>query len=213
MISVLLPSRGRPTSLAESVGTLRTLAHRPEHIEVLVAADPDDPATARAAFECKATLWLAPERFGYSRLHEYVNALAVVSTREWLLLWNDDARMLTPGWDERVAEAPAGVLWPAHNDSPLLNVFPIVHRSFVETVGHFSLSPHCDSWVQDVAAALGAHHRIAVEVLHDRHDLTGGHDDQTYHEAQAGYRTSDYHSPEMVAARNKDVELLKGVVR
>lgn len=209
MISVLLPSRGRPESLTLSVESLRSLAHRPENIDVLVAADPDDHETVAAADRCHTAVWIAPERFGYAQLHRYVNALAGMSSTEWLLLWNDDARMLTPGWDERVTEAPASVLWPRHNGSPYLNVFPVVHRTVVDTIGHFSLSPHCDSWVQDVAAAAGIHRRIDVEALHDRFDLTGGHDDQTYRDAQAGYRTSEYHSPAMAAARTRDADLLR----
>lgn len=209
MISVLLPSRGRPDSLITSVESLRSLAHQPENVDILVAADPDDPATVAAADRCRAAVWIAPERYGYAHLHRYVNALAGMSSADWLLLWNDDARMLTPGWDKRVAEAPAGVLWPRHNGSPYLNVFPVVHRRVVDALGHFSLSPHCDSWVQDVATAARIHHKVNIEVMHDRFDLTGGHDDQTYRDAQAGYRTSEYHSPEMAAARARDADLLR----
>jgi glycosyltransferase involved in cell wall biosynthesis len=208
-ISVLLPSRGRPGPLAESVASLRDLADRPDRVEVLVAADPDDPDTAEAATACGGRVWVAPERYGYAMLHEYVNRLAVMAEGEWLLLWNDDARMLTHGWDSRTTEAPPGVLWPRHNGSPYLNVFPVVHRRVVDLIGHFSLSPHCDSWMQDIARDAHIHHRINVEVLHDRHDLTGGHDDQTYREAQAGYRTTDYHSPGMAGMRARDVELLR----
>lgn len=212
MISVLLPSRGRPASLVESVASLRTLASAPDLVEIHVAADPDDPPTMTAAEACEARLWVATVRYGYDRLHEYVNELTVQAAGEWLLLWNDDARMLTRGWDARVHEAAAGVLWPRHNGSPYLNVFPVVHRSIVDALGHFSLSPHCDSWVQDVAHASGVHHPIDVDVLHDRADLTGGHNDQTWREAQAGYRTADYHSPSMKAARARDVETLKSAL-
>lgn len=209
MISVLLPSRGRPQSLIDSIGSLRAMADDPDRLELLVAADPDDPDTAAAARASRAHCWTAPERYGYHRLHEYVNRLARQASGQWLLLWNDDARMLTTGWDTVAEQAPPGVLWPSHNDSPLLNIFPIAHRSIIEAIGHVSLSPHCDSWLQDVATAAGAHHRIPVGILHDRHDLTGGHDDQTWREAQAGYRTTDYHSPEMVALRRRDTEVLK----
>lgn len=209
MISVLLPSRGRPESLIDSIGSLRVMADDAPTVEVLVAADPDDPDTVKASLKARARCWVAPERYGYHRLHEYVNELARQAAGEWLLLWNDDARMLTQGWDTRAREGRPGVLWPAHNGSPFLNVFPIVHTTLVEAWGHFSLSPHCDSWVQDVADAAGAHHRIDVEVRHDRFDLTGGHDDITYREAQAGYRTADYHSPEMAELRQRDIETLR----
>jgi hypothetical protein len=186
------------------------MADDPGRVSVLVAADPDDPDTAKAASASRAAhVFTAPRRYGYAQLHEYVNALAALASGEWLLLWNDDARMLTKGWDSRVTESKPGVLWPAHNDSPMLNIFPIVHQSIVTRLGHFSLSPHCDSWVQDIAHAAGIHRRVDVEVLHDRFDLTGGHDDQTRQEAAAGYRTADYHSPDMRAAREHDVDLLR----
>src|SRR5690606_23120617 len=144
-------------------------------IEVLVAVDPDDPDTAQAARDCEAEAWRAPERFGYARLHEYVNALAHQAGGGWLLLWNDDARMRTRGWDSRVLEAPPGVLWPKANGYTAENTFPVVHRTVVDRLGHVSLSPHYDSWLHAVAEQAGIHHRIAVEVFHDRADFTGGH--------------------------------------
>jgi hypothetical protein len=142
-------------------------------------------------------------------LQKYVNLLTKRAQGQWMLLWNDDARMLTEHWDARIAESDPGVLWPAHNGSPYLNVFPVVHRKVVDLLGHFSLSPHCDSWVQDIAHAVGIHHKVDVEVLHDRFDLTGGHNDETWREAQAGYRTEDYHSPEMAALRQRDIDILR----
>lgn len=209
MISVLLPSRGRPGPLAESVASLRDLADDRTRVEVLVAADPDDPATARATRDCGATLWRAPERFGYARLHEYVNALARQAGGDWLLMWNDDARMRTRGWDSRVLEAQPGVLWPKANGYTVENTFPIVHRTVVDRLGHVSLSPHYDSWLHAVAEQAGIHHRIAVEVFHDRADFTGGHDDQTWRESRAQQRTAEFHSPDMVAARRRDADLLR----
>jgi glycosyltransferase involved in cell wall biosynthesis len=208
-IFVLLPSRGRPGPLAESVASLRELADDPARIEVLVAVDPDDPDTAQAARDCEAEAWRAPERFGYARLHEYVNALAHQAGGDWMLLWNDDARMRTRGWDSRILEAPPGVLWPNANGYTVENTFPIVHRKVVERIGHVSLSPHYDSWLHAVAEQAGIHHRIAVEVFHDRFDFTGGHDDQTWRETRAQQRTAEFHSPPMVAARRRDAHLLR----
>jgi hypothetical protein len=208
MISVLLPSRGRPGPLADSVASLRDRADDPHQIEVLVAADEDDPATIDTARTLGAVTAVSP-RHGYTQMHLYINALAGQANGDWLLLWNDDARMLTPGWDTRVYMAPkAAVLWPSTNNGPHLNVFPLVARRMVEILGHFSLASHCDSWVQDVAHAAGLQRRIGVDILHDRCDLTGGHNDQTWRESQAGYRTGAYHSPEMVDLRCRDVEIL-----
>jgi hypothetical protein len=209
LISVLLPSRGRPKALTESVGSLLDLADRPGSIQILVAADPDDEPTLQAELPWQASIWTAPERYGYPRLHEYVNRLAEQADGDWLMLWNDDARMLTEGWDALIEASPGGVLWPHSNDIPTCNTFPIWPAAWAEHLGHVSLSPHCDSWIQYLGQTLGRHERVAVEIMHDRADLTGGHDDQTRAESLAGYRTADYGSPAMEAARAADVAALK----
>ena len=49
MISVLLPSRGHPDLLKRSVASLLDHASAVEMVEVLVAADEDDPETVKAA--------------------------------------------------------------------------------------------------------------------------------------------------------------------
>lgn len=210
MISVLLPSRGRPQALADSVGSLRDLAAEPGQLEVLVAADPDDPDTAVAAAGLDVDyLWTAPERYGYHQLHQYVNHLAEHASGQWLLLWNDDARMLTPDWDAVVHAQQPGVLWPTSNDIAACNTFPLWPRAWTDAMEHVSLSPHCDSWIQHIGEALQLQERINIQVLHDRADLTGGHDDQTRAESLAGYRTADYGSPAMEAARAADVTALR----
>lgn len=209
MISVLLPSRGRPKALAVTIGGLLELADKPSTIQVLVAADPDDEATLTAALPQQAHVWTAPERYGYPRLHEYVNRLAEQASGDWLMLWNDDARLLTSGWDAAVREQQPAVLWPHSNDIATCNTFPIWPRAWTDHLGHVSLSPHCDSWIQYLGQTLGRHERVAVDILHDRADLTGGHDDQTRAESLAGYRTADYGSPAMEAARAADVAALR----
>jgi hypothetical protein len=211
-ISVLMPSRGRPEPVTEAIASLRGNATLPLAVEFIIGCDPDDPATAKAARAAGASVLKTAERYGYSRLHEYVNRLAVKARGEWLLLFNDDARMLTSGWDQIVRDpqhARAAVLFPGSNHPPALNCFPIVNRRMTELLGHVSLSPHYDSWVSEVAAAAGLERRIPVQVLHDRADLTGGHDDQTRAESQGQYRTGEYHSPGMRAARARDVDVLR----
>ncbi|GGV45758.1 glycosyltransferase family 2 protein [Streptomyces spectabilis] len=209
MISVLLPSRGRPQSLSDSIDSLLDHADRPGCIEILTGADPDDPDTYEINLPWQAIPWTAPERYGYSRLHEYVNQLAAKASGDWLMLWNDDARMLNDGWDTAVHKQPPSVLWPYSNDIPTCNTFPIWPRAWTDHLGHVSLSPHCDSWIQYLGQTLGLHQRVDVHILHDRDDLTGGHNDQTRAESLAGYRTTDYGSAAMETARAADVATLK----
>ncbi|MFE9735462.1 glycosyltransferase family 2 protein [Streptomyces sp. NPDC005863] len=209
MISVLLPSRGRPQPLTDTVSGLLDLADHPDGIQILIAADPDDTPTLHAALPGQATIWAAPQRYGYPRLHEYVNRLAEQAAGDWLMLWNDDARMLTAGWDHRIEEHEPAVLWPHSNDIATCNTFPIWPRAWTDHLGHVSLSPHCDSWIQYLGQTLGRHPRVNIDILHDRADLTGGHDDETRAESLAGYRTADYGSPAMDTARAADIASLR----
>lgn len=198
LISVLCPSRGRPDSLARSIQSLRAHASQPDRVEVLIAADPDDPATVERSAGLHAACWIAPERYGYHQLNLYYNRLTELSGGEWLLLWNDDALMTSPHWDLWIRQLPDHIivadLQTAH--SPHLCTFPAVRRVAVQAVGAFSpVTCHCDTWWQDIARQLGGIAPIPVHVDHRRADLTGDHQDQTRADALAGYRTHEYYSP------------------
>jgi hypothetical protein len=216
LVSVLLPSRGRPESLLATIAGLHGLATDPDRVEVLVACDPDDTATYEAAWEADntATVLTADERYGYHRLQEYVNRLAAQATGRWLMLWNDDATMLTEGWDKVIADQPAApsglaVLHPGSNQGPVLNTFPIFTRGLYELLGHVSISPHCDSYLEAISRPTGIEHRVPIEVRHDRYDLTGLHNDATFADAQAGYRTSDFHSAEVQDQITADIAKIR----
>lgn len=187
MISVLCPSRGRPDSLRESVESLRKYATQPDDLEVLVAIDRDDIAGYLDQMrDAQVIFWVSPERHGYTRLHEYYNYLAAtLATGDWLLIWNDDARMLTPGWDQVIGAQPPGVLRMTVNHNDGGNSFPVFPAAWARALGYVSPHPHLDVWLGKIGDLLGCHNRIPVEVLHDRADVTGGHDDQTYAEGRA----------------------------
>lgn len=213
MISVLMPSRGRAEHAADAVASLRaTCAHA--SLEVLVRVDTDDPDLdfyvqwARLEHVMLAT---GPP-LGYARLHDYVNELAACAEGAHLLLWNDDARMETAGWDDVVREslpsdAPCvGSLTPLETDG---NVFPVLSRAFYDALGHFSLSPHNDTWVERVALEAGCHFdlsdRIHVEHLH------GTIDDETRRAVLAAVKETslEFFTPEMQYRRRCDVETIR----
>lgn len=205
MISVLLPSRGRPDSLIESVASLAAIAKDPDAVEVLVAIDPDDPATVDATLDLDGVRpWTAPERYGYAQLHRYYNHLATMAKGEWLLLWNDDATMRTPGWDEVIGGQEPGVLWLASNQGPYY--FPAWPRAWSDAWGHVSLSPNVDVWVSEVGARVGRTVPVPVEIHHDRKDITGGHDDQTYAEGRALMGAYSNH-PDYDSAANREARI------
>lgn len=224
MISVLLPSRGRPQSLAKSVGSLLGAATEPERVEVLVAADPDDETTRNLAVvlgdaesatgKGQVRLWVAPERYGYQALHQYYNGLATMAKGDWCLLWNDDATMLTRGWDTAIHAQDPAVLWLASNQGMGGNFFPAWPRAWSDHLGHISLSPNVDVWISEVGRRINRERQIPeIQVRHDRADVTGGHQDQTYAEGRAlmgPYANHPVHdSPEGREQRFRDAIALR----
>lgn len=203
MISVLCPTRNRQLAFSLSIESLRR-THNP--IEVLAYVDDDDE---RRPFFGAADVIITGPRVGYAGMHEMVNTLAKAATGDWLLLWNDDAFMQTPGWDIDVERSRPAVLNPATNHGPGLVPFPIVPRAWVDTLGHFSLNRHCDSWWQEIGARLDRLDDIAVDVFHDRADLTGNNNDATYQ--QRAY-DPDFYGPETTARIDADAERLRAVL-
>lgn len=183
-ISVIFASRGRPGSLAMTTGGLLDKATRPHEIEVIVAADPDDDATLDAPLPHGVRVWTAPERYGYTGLHHYLNALAKQAEGEWLMWFNDDMRMRTGGWDVIVRAEDPAILWPSANHVHHANIAPVWPRAWSDALGHVSPVTHMDTYLQYLGEALGRHVKIPVQILHDRADVTGGHDDLTYAEGR-----------------------------
>lgn len=214
LVSVLLPSRARPASLRATITGLLDLAVDPARVEILVAADDDDDDTLAAGHAAGADTVLTSVRRGYERLHEYVNDLAGRAHGTWLLLWNDDAVILTDGWDEVLAAESAGlaVLHTGSNQGPILNPFPIFTRELVDLLGHVSVSNHCDSYLESISRQAGIERRVGIDVRHDRFDLTGLHDDQTFADAQAGYRTAEFHAPQVQDQIAEDVAKIRAVL-
>lgn len=193
-----MPSRGRPESLRRSVESLREFAASPSGVEVLVGYDPDDLGTAHAASVADVVPIGAPERWGYGQLFRYYNLLAEVANGDWLLLWNDDAFMTVHGWDAMVEALPENILVAdlANAFSPGLCCFPTVRRLAVEALGRFTLdTPHVDSVWQEIGRRTGSIHFVDAFVRHERVDLTGGHNDDTYREGRAGLNHTHFFSP------------------
>lgn len=190
-IAVLLPTRGRSHALTLSVKSLFELADNPKRIQLMLGFDNND-AEGLMAFETVLQPWLDQqghaytamsfEPLGYTRLNEYVNTLALAADADWLFFWNDDAFVETAGWDT-VIESHTGefklLAVHTHRDHPY-SIFPIVPRAWLTHMGH--LSPHqiSDAWLSQQAYLLDIWQRIPVHVVHDRHDLTGNNNDDTF---------------------------------
>jgi hypothetical protein len=190
-IAVLLPTRGRTDALSRSVKGLINRAVTPERVQLMLGFD-DDDVNGLEHFESDLRPWLDEkgisytamsfEPVGYGRLNEYVNELAKNSSADWLFFWNDDALMETTGWDREIDKHTGEFKILAvhtHRDHPY-SIFPIVPRAWLDLLGY--LSPHqiSDAWLSQQAYCLDIMERIEVYVTHDRHDLTGNNNDETF---------------------------------
>lgn len=188
-ISVTFTSRGRPASLRDAVTGLLDSAADRAAIEVIVAVDPDDPERGPAASLLEpllpqVRLWTAPRRYGYTGLHLYLNQLAAMAAGRWLLWWNDDMRMQTAGWDTIIRGHRPAILWPRANHVHHANIVPAWPKAWSDALGHVSPTTHMDTYLQYLGDALGRHDRVPIEIVHDRADVTGNHDDRTYAEGR-----------------------------
>jgi GT2 family glycosyltransferase len=97
-ISVIIPTRDNPGELGVMIDSLLALAARPERVEILVVDNGDIPAAlpARPGIRRLAV----PGAFNWSHFN---NRAAAEAADGILVFANDDMRMLTPGWDERLA--------------------------------------------------------------------------------------------------------------
>ena len=218
-IAILLPTRGRSDSLERSVKSVIELASDPDRIQLMFGFDNDD-AIGTKYFEDELQPWLDEQGItytamsfaplGYIRLNEYVNELARNSDARWLVFWNDDAVMETQDWDKEIIKHEGEfklLAFHTHHDHPY-SIFPIVPRKWLDLLGY--LSPHqiSDAWLSQQAYMLDIWERIEVDVLHDRHDLTGNNNDKTFQHRpmlEGNPKDSrDFHSVQQMAIRHHD---------
>jgi len=190
-ISLLIPTRGRREMLLDSVTSLIDNAAHAERLEWLFGFDEDDTDTytwfnenvepvltqSRGTFSV-----MAFEPLGYENLHQYVNSLAEAAEGRWFVFWNDDAVMRSQNWDSTIMSHDGRFVLQAfdtHNKHPY-SIFPILPREWFEVIGHLSGHQLNDAWVSQIAWMLDIVERLDVKVDHERFDLSGKNNDETY---------------------------------
>ena len=151
-ITVCIPSRGRPLGLALSIVAMDQKASGENDVRYVIGCDADDDATISASLE----LWkcglpivvrVAPRPASLGGL---VNRLALKAPADVYCSLGDDVRVLTDGWDTRIAEAwqadPAGIWWwCAQNDS----TFAIVSERWRAAAGRI-FTDYFPYWYDDL---------------------------------------------------------------
>lgn len=152
-VSVLLPTRKRVAACLESVRSLYATAGEHE-LEVLVRVDDDDVESYQALrHELPTEVHISiGVRHGYHGAHHYVNELAKLSTGDWLLVWNDDAEMCSSGWIDDMESYGDQLVVLFESDKIC---FPAIPRKLYEILGCFAEHSCTDTYLSEVAVALG----------------------------------------------------------
>lgn len=206
LVSVLIPTRGRPQWLWESMTSLWETADNRGNVEFLLKVDDDDTATIDFLKDtihptAPVKVFTSPRGRGYAEIHHWINQLAGHAKGTWLLVWNDDARMLTKGWDTMVeCYIPVDGVWhgaegiickvPTINGNLGNTAFFFLHRKVYEILGRLSYIPHCDTWVSSLMRMVDSLLYIPpIQVTHDEH-----HRDKVWQEGDPHRTTSEYTS-------------------
>jgi glycosyltransferase involved in cell wall biosynthesis len=218
LISVLLPTRNRVNLVNRSVESLLSKSSDPSRVEILVAYDEDDLVSQEyfngSAWEsligvahnqvCCCPLW------GYSGLNRYYTTMAKQARGRWFMVWNDDAVMLTEGWDQHLANNQdfIGLLhMETENFKKNLTLFPLIPKVWLDLFGELSQHQLNDSWIQDICHEADAVREIPVTVFHDRFDVTGNNFDATFQDRQ--YNKKLYNHENMKKIRSEWAQRLK----
>lgn len=224
-ISILLPTRKRVDAVVQSIGSLLSQAKDPQSVEILIAYDNDDEESR----EFFSTTWYPfvqqtgattkvyeTERFGYLRLYKYVNFLGEQASGDWIMFWNDDALMLTESWDQEITKNDGywGLLrMPCVNMDHPFALFPIIPRDWINYFGKISPVNHSDWWIYHVTHYLNRMKNINVQVYHDRADVTGRNNDETFKEQSYAADGRDPSNPEDYSHPERRQELQQWITK
>ncbi len=225
LISVLLPTRGRPKWLFESMRSLADHALEKRGIEFLLKIDDDDEETLAALhqfqdFPCSVKAWRSPRGGGYADMHLWVNHLASEAQGKWLIIWNDDARMMTSEWDMLVEHSFADdKVWHGVDDVickvPRLNgelgctAFFFLNRKVVEILGRFSYIMHCDTWVASIMKFIDSLLFLPMVDVHHMEGKVGEERDAIWHQGNLARSSSECTTRNMDGTRVKLEDAMK----
>lgn len=202
MISLLMPSRERPQLARKAIESFGN--HK--GFEFILAIDSNDSLIEEYDF----AKTLITQQHGYEGLHHYFNKMAKLAKGKWLMLFNDDAVLESDPdslYKSICSFSPSKpTVLNVYSESD--NLFPIISRKFYDIIGHYSLSPHVDSWVQQIGEQTGTQVFIPnIKINHFRDTMS----DETYRNSRrAVERTApEYNSEAMIALRQIDIDKIR----
>lgn len=201
MISVLCPSRGRPTfarDLLESMRATGVLLYN----QLVLRLDDDDPSLAEygnLVTGSDVTIIVGPRVV----LSQCWNEAYDKAQNDIAMLCGDDIRFRTQGWDDRVASTILNCrdrLVLVHGDDGIqgdkVATHPFLHRAWVDVVGYFVppifASDWNDMWLTEVADKIGRRCYLPDVYTEHLHPVAGKHYlDQTHLERLDRHRAED----------------------
>lgn len=181
LVSILIPTRGRSQHLCVAVDSFYSLAKDKSLLEFVFKVDDDDLPTIDTVKKiselipsCKVLI--SPRGRGYLDMHKWVNQMCETSSGQWLFLANDDVKMVKDAWDQILLGVGTAQSWPGIDELCLL-VFPTVgrpdaqeflalRRGTFDLLGHFSILPHNDTWINGIMNFCGCVLHVPIFVEH-----------------------------------------------
>lgn len=230
MISILIPSRKRVSSLLRTMDSASKTVFNPAGIEFVVYLDEDDDPHAysglRLEIQQKIT-WVTGPRIVLSNTW---NKCAERARGDIFMQGNDDIIFRTRDWDRMVQRAiervPDRICMVHGNDGSqhpsgrgYFGTHPFVHRKWYETLGYFTApyfsSDYGDTWTNDLANAINRRYPIPITIEHMHFWLGKAEEDETTKDrlTRHSHDLVDQVYADLMPLRRWDVEKLKAVTR
>jgi len=192
LISILVPSRGRPEWLTRTIVSAFKTATHERRIEFIVRLDEDDPRLDAYPSFVGVEYLVGPRAL----LSACWNECAAKARGPIMMHCGDDLTFDTPGWDAQVrrafAETPDKILFAYGNDlgphGETFGTHGFLHRRWVDAVGYFVpplfSSDWNDVWLNEVAKEVGRHRLLDFVTEHHHYTFGKAERDQTHAERE-----------------------------
>lgn len=190
LISILVPTRGRPVEFKRMVDSARETATYANRLEIVAYHDDDDTSGYYGLHKIQ---WIKGPQI---LLSETWNQCYLASRGEIVMHCGDDIIFRTPGWDQVVREtfaASEDKILLVHGDDVTPNTDELathgfLHRRWVETVGYFVpplfSSDWNDVWLTEVADMIGRRVKIPIVTDHMHYVFGKAPYDDTYRQRE-----------------------------
>lgn len=191
MISLLLPSRGRPFNVQRLAESAISHADEPDDIELIVYIDDDDKSYDNKKFPEQVYIKTTKRTL----LSNYWNMAYESASGPIYMHCGDDIVMQTQGWDTKVKEAfdryPDKIVLIYGDDGDpnkdkKFGTHSFIHQNWVDALGYFVppyfSSDFNDTWLNELADMIGRKEKIDILTEHMHFAFRKGELDLTHAE-------------------------------